>query len=169
MAYSATLTNVNILNLRSVFTSTYGIIFLGTPHMGSDTAKWGLMMQSMCNAMLPRKLLDSEPHLVTALKTQSETLQNINLGFVDIMDRFHVCLFHEAEKTDLGTTRDFVRAPNESVSMLRVLTVICRWLTKPRRRRRGLVPPTRASPPLTPACASLRVVDLPVTPPSWPT
>jgi hypothetical protein len=89
--------------------STYGIIFLGTPHNGADPAKWGHMLQSMCSVLFSRKILDTEPQLVTALQTQSETLQNINIGFLNIMHNFHICFFHEAVKTDLGVTQDFVR------------------------------------------------------------
>ena len=29
-------------HLRSIFVSTYGIIFLGTPHLGADVALWGM-------------------------------------------------------------------------------------------------------------------------------
>lgn len=94
--------------------STYGIIFLGTPHNGADVAKWGKMLQSMCGALLPRKLLDTEPQLVHALQTQSEVLQNINLAFVQMMDRFHICFFHEAVKTNLGLTQDFVSRRRET-------------------------------------------------------
>ena len=106
--YSCEITNVNNENLRSVFVSTFGIIFLGTPHNGADPAKWGKMVQSMCNALLPKKVLDTEPQLITALKIQSETLQNINVSFANIMDKFHVAFFHEAEKTDFGLFKDFV-------------------------------------------------------------
>ncbi|KAI9799148.1 MAG: hypothetical protein M1833_004188 [Piccolia ochrophora] len=106
--YSAAVTNPNIQNLRSVFVSTYGIIFLGTPHNGADPAKWGKMLQSMCQALLPKKILDTKPQLVDTLKTQSETLQNINIGFANIMDKFHIYLFHEALPTDMGVTREFI-------------------------------------------------------------
>lgn len=63
----------------------------------------------MCSVLFSRKILDTEPQLVTALQTQSETLQNINIGFLNIMHNFHICFFHEAVKTDLGVTQDFVR------------------------------------------------------------
>ncbi|KAI9796800.1 MAG: hypothetical protein M1825_006502 [Sarcosagium campestre] len=105
---SAAITNINTQNLRSIYTSTYGIIFLGTPHNGADPAKWGRMLQSMASALLPRKMLDTEPQLVNTLRTQSETLQNINIGFANIMDKFHMYFFHEALKTNLGLTQDYI-------------------------------------------------------------
>lgn len=124
LEYSAGLTSDNSSDLRSIFVSTYGVIFLGTPHNGADPAKWGRVLESMAGALLPRKLLDTEPQLVKALQTQSETLQNINLGFINIMDRFHLCFFHEAAKTNFGVTQDFVsrsRALDERVMLSLVI------------------------------------------------
>ncbi|KAI9851959.1 MAG: hypothetical protein M1838_002248 [Thelocarpon superellum] len=106
--YSSEISTVNNENLRSIFVSTYGIVFLGTPHNGADPAKWGLMLQAMASALLPRLVLDTEPGLVAALKTQSETLQNINVSFSNMMEKFHVAFFHEALKTDFGVFKDFV-------------------------------------------------------------
>lgn len=93
---------------RSIYVSTYGIIFLGTPHTGADPAKWGHLLQSMADALLPKKLLDTEPHLVRTLKSDNETLQNINVHFLDIYQRFEIDMVHEAVKTDLKGTRAFI-------------------------------------------------------------
>ena len=67
------------------------------------------MLESMCSVLIPRKIMDTEPGLVGALKTQSETIQNINMAFLNIQSRFLLAFFHEAWKTDFGTTKDFVR------------------------------------------------------------
>ncbi len=93
---------------RSIFVSTYGIIFLGTPHTGADPAKWGQMLQSMADILIPKKLLDTEPHLVRTLRPNNETLQNINHHFLDIYQNFKIEMAHEAVKTDLKGTRIFV-------------------------------------------------------------
>lgn len=93
---------------RSVFVATYGIIFLGTPHTGADPAKWGLILQGMVSALVPKKFMDSEATLVKTLITNNETLQNINLHFLDIYQRFKICMVHEAMKTDLKGTKSFV-------------------------------------------------------------
>ncbi|KAI9829568.1 MAG: hypothetical protein M1819_006073 [Sarea resinae] len=96
-------------HLRNIVVSTYGILFLGTPHNGSDFAKWGVLLQSICSAALPKKFMDSSPQLVEALKNQSETLQNINRDFENIQDTFHIFCFHEAKPTDLkGLSRRFI-------------------------------------------------------------
>jgi hypothetical protein len=94
--------------LRSIYVSTYGILFLGTPHNGSDLAKWGTLLQSICSAVLPKKFFDTSPQLIEALKTNNETLQNINRNFSPIIGRFHVYMFHESKPTDLKGTRSFV-------------------------------------------------------------
>lgn len=97
--------NEKIEHLRSVYVSTYGILFLGTPHNGSDFAKWGSLLQNICSAVLPKRFLDSSPQLVETLKTDSETLQNVNRLFIEIMGRFHIYFFHETKPMDIGTSR----------------------------------------------------------------
>ncbi|RDL32575.1 Uncharacterized protein BP5553_09031 [Venustampulla echinocandica] len=95
-------------DLRSIAVSTYGIIFLGTPHTGADPAKWGLMLQGMVNALMPKKLVHTEDQLVKTLKTNNETLQNINLKFLEIYQKFRVYMVHEGVPTDLKGTKIFI-------------------------------------------------------------
>ncbi|KAI9874123.1 MAG: hypothetical protein M1830_010171 [Pleopsidium flavum] len=107
LSYSCNVTNANLEQQRSIYVSTYGVLFLGTPHNGSDLAKWGSLLQAIAS-VAPKKVLDSSPQLVDALKSQSETLQNINRYFVQIMYRFHILFCHEGKPTDLKGTRQFV-------------------------------------------------------------
>ena len=95
-------------DLRSIFISTYGLMFLGTPHNGADPAKWGVILQGMVSALVPKKIMDTEAPLVRTLQKNNETLQNINIAFLDIISRFEVCMVHEARKSDLYGTRTFV-------------------------------------------------------------
>lgn len=76
--------------------------------MGADAAKWGHILQSIGDALIPKKVMDSEPHLVRTLKANNETLQNINLHFLDICGRFEMNMVHEAVKTDLKGTKAFI-------------------------------------------------------------
>lgn len=87
---SADLQSKNADDLRSIFVSTYGVMFLATPHIGADPAKWALILQGMVNSLVPRKFLDTQSGLIHALQTNNETLQNINLRFLDIYQRFKV-------------------------------------------------------------------------------
>ncbi|PYH77280.1 catalytic protein [Aspergillus uvarum CBS 121591] len=108
LIYCRSVNNEKIQHLRSIYVSTYGILFLGTPHNGSDVAKWGALLQNICSAVMPKKFMESSPHLVRALKTNNETLQNINSLFADITSRFHIYFFHETLSSDVKGTRELI-------------------------------------------------------------
>jgi hypothetical protein len=101
LLYSNDVRTENHDDLRSVYVSTYGIIFLGTPHLGSGLATWGHMLQAMSEAVIPRKFLETEPVLIKTLRKDNETLQNINNHFLDIYQRFQIHMAHENHKTDI--------------------------------------------------------------------
>ncbi|MCJ1246579.1 hypothetical protein MMC30_003788 [Trapelia coarctata] len=104
---SNAISGVRTEHLRSICVSTYGILFLGTPHKGADLASWGSFLEWLCKAV-PKKALDTSPQLIDALKTNSETLQNIDRDFAQIMSRFHLFFFHEAKPTDMKGTLRFI-------------------------------------------------------------
>ncbi|KAK3168452.1 hypothetical protein OEA41_004900 [Lepraria neglecta] len=93
LAYSASRTSKQLEHLHSVFISTYGILFLGTPHNGSDIAKMSITAQRLVSAVVPKKVLDTHGQLLNALKEDSETLQNITDQFAPLMKRFHIYVF----------------------------------------------------------------------------
>lgn len=99
LAYSNDLTAKSADSSRSIFIATYGLIFLGTPHTGSDHAKMGMILQAMCNAILPKSVVETRPGLIKTLKANNETLQNINLHFLDFYQRFEVCFFSQQNGT----------------------------------------------------------------------
>lgn len=90
---------------RSIYICTYGIVFLGTPHTGSDAAGWGLMLQGMADAVIPRRFFASESVLLRTLKRDNETLANINSHFLDIYQRFCIHMAHENHQTDIKGTK----------------------------------------------------------------
>ncbi|KAJ5728287.1 hypothetical protein N7493_004617 [Penicillium malachiteum] len=108
LIYCRSLSNERTEHLRSVYVSTFGILFLGTPHNGSDIAKWGLLLHNICTAVLPKKFMEGSPQLVKALRTNNETLQHINSLFADILSRFHIYFFHETRSTDVRGTREII-------------------------------------------------------------
>ncbi|CAG9941268.1 unnamed protein product [Clonostachys rosea f. rosea IK726] len=93
---------------RSLYVSTFGLIFLGTPHTGADVASWGLMLQAMSDVVIPRRFFESESVLLRTLKKDSETLANINNHFLDIYQRFRIHMVHENHKTDIKGTKIIV-------------------------------------------------------------
>ena len=46
--------------------------------------------------------------MIDALKTNSETLQNIDRQFAQLVEKFHLFFFHEAKPTDMKGTLRFV-------------------------------------------------------------
>lgn len=57
---------------------------------------------------MPKKIMDSEPQLIDALKSNNETLQNIDRQFMQLMSRYHIYFFHEGKPTDLKGSLRFV-------------------------------------------------------------
>jgi hypothetical protein len=108
LIYCESVRHAHTERLRSIYVSTYGILFLGTPHNGSELAKWGVLLQHICAAVLPKKFFDTSPQLIEALKTNNETLQNINRLFIEIIGRFHIYFFHESKPMDLKGTKSLV-------------------------------------------------------------
>jgi hypothetical protein len=58
---------------------------------------------------------DVKSQLIDSLDTQSETLQNINIAFANIMNRFRVFFFYEALRTRIDGVSDFVGASLKSL------------------------------------------------------
>ncbi|KAK1658850.1 hypothetical protein BDP55DRAFT_637504 [Colletotrichum godetiae] len=115
LMYSNDLRDKNQEDARSIFVSTFGIIFLGTPHTGSGMATWGVVLQNIADAIAPKKMFESESVLLKTLKKDNETLQNINSHFLDFYQRFKIHMAHENHKTDIkGTMMTVVDASSAS-------------------------------------------------------
>lgn len=108
LVYSASRMGHKVEHLRSIFVSTYGILFLATPHDGSDKARLGSYLQKIVDSCLPNKLIDTSGQLVDSLDPGSEVLQEITDNFVPLMSRFCLFFFWEQEKTSLKWTNDYV-------------------------------------------------------------
>ncbi|GES62041.1 hypothetical protein ATETN484_0007002200 [Aspergillus terreus] len=108
LIYSNSLSNESTERLRSMYISTFGILFLGTPHNESDIAHWGLLLHNICTAMLPKQAMEASSQMVKSLCTNNKTLQHTNSLFADVISRFQIYFFHETRLTDVQGTRVFV-------------------------------------------------------------
>ncbi len=111
-------TSKSIEDLHSIYVSTWGLLFLGTPHDGSDKVVLASYIRLLLQKMTPSKICDTNGQLLEALRPGSEALRNITDMFVPLMKRFRIYFFWEQEKTDLGTTQDYVRELLEMVSII---------------------------------------------------
>jgi hypothetical protein len=108
LLYSNDLKTSQHEDYRGIYVSTYGIIFLGTPHTGSEMGSWAVTLQAMSDAVVPKAFWHSESILLKTLKKDNETLQNINSHFLDIYQRFKIMMAHENHATDLKGTKMLV-------------------------------------------------------------
>jgi len=95
-------------HLRSIYTSTYGILFFGTPHQGSKKVRLARFAQRTIRVLVPSKLVDTQSQLLDALREGSEVLQEISDNFVPLMKDLRIFFFWEQEKTDCGYKLDYV-------------------------------------------------------------
>lgn len=102
LAYSATQTSKKVDHLYSIFISTYGILFMGTPHNGMEPAAW----QALAHGTRVKKMFSSG--LPNMWAKDSETLQNITDQFAPLMKQFYIYLFWEGIETDLGFTKGYL-------------------------------------------------------------
>jgi len=68
-------------NKMDVYNSTRGIIFFGTPHDGSQDAKWGLILRSIASVAF-----DTNKKILDVLQPDSEMLLRLVRDFQDILD-----------------------------------------------------------------------------------
>ncbi|PGH29677.1 hypothetical protein GX50_07562 [[Emmonsia] crescens] len=118
IAYSASRKAPALAHIQSIYTSTYAILFFGTPHHGSSKARLLGSLQKVVRLAIPSAVANFENSLVDALKEQSETLQNINDQFAPLMAEFRIYFFWEQEKTDLKYTNDYIVEESSAAPIL---------------------------------------------------
>ncbi|KAF4968083.1 hypothetical protein FSARC_4501 [Fusarium sarcochroum] len=118
LLYSSDVREPHLEDLRSIFVSTFGLVFLGTPHVGSDAATWGIVLQAMADAVIPKRFFDSESVLLKTLKKENETLANINSHFLDIYQRFEIHMVRENQQTDIKGSKLFIVDSNSAGPLL---------------------------------------------------
>ena len=77
-----------------IFLSTYGVVFLGTPHRGSTQAGLGILAANIWRAMLQ----DANTGILRSLEPDSEVLERIREAFEIIMAREKVKAYSFVEE-----------------------------------------------------------------------
>lgn len=93
--------------LRSIFSSTKAIAFMGTPHLGSALATW---------AKLPTKWLgflkQTNMYLLSVLETESETLSRIQRDFLTLLR------VRESQGNPISITCFYETMPSPAIGMI---------------------------------------------------
>ncbi|KAN0067442.1 hypothetical protein V8E54_014532 [Elaphomyces granulatus] len=71
--------------------ATVGIIFLGTPHRGSEKASYGKVLAKVATTVMHKPA----PALVNALRANSDALMRLTTDFRFQMPQYQVCSFYE--------------------------------------------------------------------------
>ena len=94
--------------------STVGVVFLGTPHRGTQAAKWGEVIAISAKALG----FGSEDSILKDLREDSETSRDLLYEFTLWANRASLTLicFFEQHKTDYGkrfgvTWKELIRRP----------------------------------------------------------
>jgi hypothetical protein len=95
LAYSSSRESIALEHLRSIYTCTYGILFLGTPHNG--VSKESLLSNST-----------GPSHFMLSLLKGSEMLNEINDQFAPLMKQFAIFNFWEELETQVGSRSYYV-------------------------------------------------------------
>ncbi|GAP92242.1 putative RAS-2 protein [Rosellinia necatrix] len=79
----------------SIYESTRGIVFLGTPHGGSQTANWGLVASNIIKCALQ----DPAESVLRGLRPNNELLENLQKTFLEMLEdgHFGVHSFYETK------------------------------------------------------------------------
>jgi len=99
LVFSSTSRARNVEHRRSIYISTYGILFMGTPHNGIDKD----------SLLLPRKGdgLGPSQFMISLLKG-SEVLQEVTDQFAPLMKQFSIYCLWEELPTHAGKTRAYI-------------------------------------------------------------
>lgn len=102
LSYSSLSTSAKVAHLHAIFSSTFGLVFLGTPHEGIEKAKWSLLAKGL------KGILKDRNNLAAAIEKNSETLQNITEQFAPLLRQFHIHNFWETIQTSRAIGRGYI-------------------------------------------------------------
>lgn len=94
---------------RSIYLSTYGIIFAGTPHQGGEGVAWGLRLVTVASM-----LVNTNPAMLQHLQRDSEEVQRLLRDFAPISNDFCTKFAYETLITPLPTGTSIWVCPKAS-------------------------------------------------------
>ncbi|CZR56280.1 uncharacterized protein PAC_06168 [Phialocephala subalpina] len=116
LAYSASRTSAQVVHLYTIFVSTYGILFFGTPHNRTDTASW-FALESTHSSEL-RTTIQAGGQFNTALNWNTETLEIITDQFAPLMKQLHIFFFWEEVQSSFGHRSGFIVEESSAAPIL---------------------------------------------------
>lgn len=108
LALSATQVSSKVTHNYSIYISTFGIIFLGTPHHG---------LESVGFEFFARKRYGRD-ELASAMRTHNEVLQDISDQFAPLVKQFHLYFFWEQKKTAFQHEKSFIVREDSAAPLL---------------------------------------------------
>lgn len=96
LAYSSTRTSKNVEHLHSIFTSTFAILFFGTPHSGAHQSNWFVRPNGGASHDVAESYEKSQ--LLSAVEEDSEALQMISDQFAPLMKQFHIFFWEQVHR-----------------------------------------------------------------------
>jgi hypothetical protein len=94
--------NVSIpsVSYKSINEHTIGIVFLGTPHRGSEKASYGKILANIATTMMNKPT----PRLISALQVNSGSLMRLTSDFKFQLPNYHVVSFYETRPMKIFST-----------------------------------------------------------------
>ncbi|KAI9773955.1 MAG: hypothetical protein M1839_001967 [Geoglossum umbratile] len=111
---------------NSISESTIGIIFLGTPHRGSEKAAYGKVLATAATVALNKP----PPRLLNALQVNSEALMRLTTDFRFQLPKYQVYSFYEMKPMKMFSTLVSAQVIPSSTSVGQTNIILCQVVEK---------------------------------------
>ncbi|KAI9764475.1 MAG: hypothetical protein M1840_008401 [Geoglossum simile] len=111
---------------NSISESTIGIIFLGTPHRGSEKAAYGKVLATVATVALNKP----PPRLVNVLQVNSEALMRLTTDFRLQLPKYQVYSFYEMKPMKMFSTLVSAQMIPSFTSMGQTNIILCQVVEK---------------------------------------
>ena len=93
---SASCNETHLPDRRYIKVSTYGILFMGTPHQGGEGVTWGILAMNIASIFAK-----TNKEILKHLAKNSEWLESQQALFLPISNQFETIYFYETYPTPL--------------------------------------------------------------------